>query len=103
MSADPPSTAAGTPADGPASLEHRQERVRLETARHRIEGLMTLARDGYRSRVSDVLNASEKDFVTLTDVTLRPLDGGLAEHHAFLVLARAHVVFAVSAEEPLQA
>jgi hypothetical protein len=84
-------------------MDHRQERIRVETPRHRIEGSMTLARDGYRSRVSDVLNASERDFLTLTDVTLAPLDGGAVESHSFLVLARAHIVFAVSAEEPLQA
>jgi hypothetical protein len=82
-------------------MEHRQERIRLETPRHRIEGLLTLARDGYRSRVSDVLNASERDFLTLTDATVRPLDGGAPESHPFLVVARRHVVFAVSpAEEP---
>jgi hypothetical protein len=46
-----------------------------------------------------VLNASERDFLTLTDVTLAPLDGGSVEEHSFLVLARAHIVFAVSAEE----
>jgi hypothetical protein len=72
----------------------------VETPRHRIEGLMTLARDGYRSRVSDVLNASERDFLTLTDVIVEPLNGGPVESHSFLVLARAHIVFAVSAAEP---
>lgn len=95
---DPQSTG-----DDSQSMDHRQERIRLETPRHRIEGLMTLARDGYRSRVSDVLNASERDFLTLTNVTLEPLDGGTVESHAFLVVARAHIVFAVSAEEPPQA
>lgn len=98
-----PATPAGAPHDGSPSLDHRQERIRLETPRHRIEGSMTLARDGYRSRVSDVLNASERDFLTLTDVTLQPLSGGAAERHSFLVLARAHIVFAVSAEEAPQA
>ena len=43
-------------------MEQRRERVYLETERHRISGWITLARDGYRSRVSDVLNAT--DFVT---------------------------------------
>jgi hypothetical protein len=82
-------------------MEHRQERIRLETPRHRIEGLLTLARDGYRSRVSDVLNASERDFLTLTEATVQPLDGGTPESHPFLVLARRHIVFAVaSVEEP---
>jgi hypothetical protein len=77
-------------------MEHRQERIRIETPRHRIEGLITLARDGYRSRVSDVLNASERDFLTLTDVSLEPLDGGPLESHPFLAVARRHIVFAVS-------
>jgi hypothetical protein len=83
-------------------MEHRQERIRLETPRHRIEGLITLARDGYRSRVSDLLNASERDFLTLTDVSLQPLDGGSTESHPFLVVARRHIVFAVAPveEEP---
>jgi hypothetical protein len=92
----------GAPGEEPAraeNLDFRQERVRVETAHHRIEGLMTLARDGYRSRVSDVLNASERDFLTLTDVTVEPLAGGPVESHAFLAVARAHIVFAVSVSE----
>jgi hypothetical protein len=80
-------------------MEHRHERILVETARHRIEGTLTLARDGYRSRVSDVLNASERDFLTLTDVTIQPLDGGPPEAHPFLALARRHIVFAVSPVE----
>ena len=78
------------------------ERIRIETERHRIEGILTLARDGYRSRVSDVLNASERDFITLTDVTVSPLEGGPVELHAYLSLARRHIVFAVAAGEDAQ-
>jgi hypothetical protein len=78
-------------------MGHRQERIRIETARHRIEGSITLARDGYRSRVSDVLNASERDFLTLTEVTVEPLQGGPVELHEYLTLARRHIVFAVAA------
>ncbi len=78
-------------------IDHRHERIRVETDRHRIEGMITLARDGYRSRVSDVLNASERDFITLTDVTVAPLEGGPVELHAYLTLARRHIVFAVAA------
>jgi hypothetical protein len=76
--------------------DERRERIRLETPRHRIEGTILLAADGYRSRVSDVLNASERDFLTLTDVTLQPLDGGPVERHEFLAVARAHVVYVVA-------
>jgi hypothetical protein len=84
--------------DAPAT-EFRQERIRIETERHRIEGAITLARDGYRSRVSDVLNASERDFLTLTEVTVAPLEGGPIELHAYLTLARRHIVFAVAASD----
>jgi hypothetical protein len=77
-------------------VDNRNERVLLETDRHRIRGEVTLAREGYRSRISDMLNASERDFLTLTDVTLEPLDGGPAERHAFMAIARAHIVYVVA-------
>ena len=77
------------------SFQHRHERVVIETARHHIEGTLTLARDGYRSRVSDVLNAGEKDFVSLSDVTLWPHDDPTAaERHPFAVVARQQIVLA---------
>ncbi|HEX4837274.1 MAG TPA: hypothetical protein VFV03_01945 [Solirubrobacteraceae bacterium] len=82
--------------EDPYGAEERRERIRVETQRHRIEGSLLLARDGYRSRVSDVLNASERDFLTLTDVTLQPLEGGPVERHAFLAVARAHIVYVVA-------
>ena len=84
---------------GGSGMVHRSERVRLETERHRIEGLIRLAREGYRSRISDVLNASERDFITLTDVVVSPLDGGPVELHPYLSLARRHIVFAVAVGE----
>lgn len=90
---------AEPPVDGAPGVEHRQERIRVETERHRIEGSLTLARDGYRSRVSDVLNAAERDFITLTDVTVAPLEGGPIELHPYLSIARRHIVFAVAVPE----
>jgi hypothetical protein len=78
-----------------SGMGQRTERVRIETERLRIEGELTLATDGYRSRVSDVLNASERDFITLTQVTVTPLDGGPPELHPYLTIARRHIVFAV--------
>jgi hypothetical protein len=80
-------------------MEQRRERVRVETERHRIVGYMTLARDGYRSRVSDVLNAPERDFLTLTEATVELVEGGPVEIHPFLTVARRHIVFAVDAPE----
>ena len=80
-------------------MDHRLERIRVETARHRIQGTLTLARDGYRSRVSDVLNASERDFITLTEVTVEPIEGGPVELHGYLSIARRHILFAVAADD----
>ena len=85
--------------DEQQNMDHRRERIRVETERHRIEGFLTLARDGYRSRVSDVLNASERDFITLTEVTVAPLEGGPVQLHEFLTLARRHIVFVVAGSD----
>jgi hypothetical protein len=93
------STSEPTGESDPAAIDQRRERIRIETGRHRIEGVLTLARDGYRSRVSDVLNASERDFITLTEVTVAPLEGGAVELHDYLTLARRHIVFAVAAQD----
>ena len=74
----------------------RQERVYLETERHRIAGTITLARDGYRSRISDVLNASERDFISLTDVTVELVGSDApGTRHEFLAVSRAHIVLAI--------
>lgn len=77
-------------------MQHRFERISIETPRHRIVGVATLASDGYRSRLSDLLNAPERAFIPLTDATVTELDG---EHevteHKFIAVHRQHVVFAV--------
>ena len=85
--------------DDAPGIDRRKERVRIETEHHRIEGALTLARDGFRSRVSDVLNAAERDFITLTDVTVAPREGGPVELHPYLSIARRHIIFAVAAPE----
>ena len=77
-------------------MDTREERIYIETLRHRIVGTITLARDGYRSRVSDVLNASERDFISLTDVTVELLESdGPGTQHEFLAVSRAHIVLAI--------
>ena len=71
----------------------------LETARYRISGLLRLPRDGYRSRLTDFLNAAERDFIALTDVELESLDrDGPPEHRVFLAVARSQIVLAAPAE-----
>jgi len=77
-------------------MQTREQRVYIETSRHRIAGTLTLARDGYRSRVSDVLNATERDFISLTDVTVELLDHeGPGTHHDFLAVSRHHIVIVI--------
>ena len=77
-------------------MQHRHERVYLETARHRITGRLTLPADGYRSRLSDFLNASERDFVSLTDVVVEVIGrDGQGTQHEFMAVARRHIVFAI--------
>ena len=81
-------------------MQHRFERISIDTPRHRIVGVATLAQDGYRSRLSDLLNAPERDFISLTDATVTELDGsGEASQHAFIAVHRQHIVFAVTLGE----
>ena len=84
-------------------MQHRYERISIDTPRHRIVGVATLASDGYRSRLSDLLNAPEREFIALTDATVELLDSDSeVMHHDFIAVHRQHVVFAVSLGEVQQ-
>jgi len=81
-------------------VDHREQRIVVETERHRITGMVRLPRDGYRSRLTDYLNASDRTFLALTDVQLARLDGaGQAEHRSYVALSLRHVVLAMPAED----
>src|ERR687885_564978 len=81
-------------------MHFRRERVRIETQRHELEGTLQLPTEGYRSRTTDFLNAHEREFLALTDVTVRWLDGSRApERHEFLALATRHVVMVIELED----
>jgi hypothetical protein len=84
---------------GIGESDRRSERVSLETTRHRIAGTLNLA-PGYRSRLSDLLNAPERRFLALIDVVVEPLEGGSEVHHPFMAVARDHVICAVPVSEP---
>jgi hypothetical protein len=76
-------------------MQFRRERVRLETQRHIVEGTLKLPNEGYRSRLTDFLNARDREFVALTDVELRPVSGfGEIESVDFLAIATRHVILA---------
>src|SRR3954462_8591396 len=77
-------------------MHSRRERVRIETARHEIEGTLQLPDEGFRSRTPDFLNAHGDDFLALTDAEVTCLDGTRApERHAFLALAARQIVLVV--------
>jgi hypothetical protein len=79
-------------------MEHVEERIVVETARYRIKGVLRLPRDGYRSRLTDYLNSSERAFIALTDVEITSLERGAVERHEFLALSLQHVVLAMPAD-----
>jgi hypothetical protein len=81
-------------------MEHRDERIVVETDRYRISGVLHLPRDGYRSRLTDYLNGSERSFLALTDVEIGPLEnGGPTQRRPFLALSLNHVVLVAPAED----
>jgi hypothetical protein len=77
-------------------MEQRDERIVIETARHRITASLRLPRDGYRSRLTDYLNSAERSFLPLTDVEVVSLDDpSRSEQRAFMALALRHIVLAM--------
>jgi len=88
-------------------MPFRRERVRVETARHDIEGTLQLPHEGFRSRMTDFLNTHSDDFLALTDAQVTYLDGARApEQHEYLALATRQVMLVVelgtvSVEEPV--
>ena len=82
-------------------MDMRHEDIILETDRYRIEGKLTLPREGYRSRLSDYVNQRDREFFALNDAQVTALDAPEQSRHAsFLMVARAHVrIVALAAEE----
>jgi hypothetical protein len=81
-------------------MDLRQEHVVLETDRYRVEGKLTLPKEGYRSRLSDHLNRRDQEFLSVVDAKLTSLDGsGYTWSAPFLMLARRHVRLIIPAPE----
>ena len=77
----------------------RRARVRIETDRHVIEGTLRLPAEGYRSRLTDFLNAHGTDFIPVTDAELARQDGAQPlENHPYLAVAARHVVLVIELE-----
>jgi hypothetical protein len=85
---------------GAPPVEQTTQRIIIETDRHRIVGDLSLPSDGYRSRLTDYLNAAEREFLALTDVEVTNLEGTpRVEKRDFIALSLRHVVLAMPAEE----
>ena len=73
-------------------MENRLEKVVVETDRYRVEGMLTLPKEGYRSRLSDYVNRRDHDFFTIVDADLKALDGSGRDWSApVLMLARSQI------------
>jgi hypothetical protein len=77
------------------------ERVLIETDRHRIVGSVRLPTEGYRNRLTDLLNAAEREFIPITDAVVEGLgDNGVSStSKEFLLVGKRHVVLAMLAAE----
>lgn len=74
-------------------MDTKVQRVVLETARYRIAGDITLPTEGFRTRLSDVLNRSDTGFIPLVNVELTPAEGK-AESRPFVAVARNQIQIA---------
>lgn len=79
-------------------MPYRRERLRVETARHVIEGVLQLPTEGYRSRVTDYLNAHDSDFIALTEATVTTIAGGEVTERAYVAVNLRHAVLVVELE-----
>ena len=81
-------------------MDLRRARVVVETERHRILGSVALPREGYRSRLTDFLNAAERDFLALTDVVMTRLDGTQETlEREFVAVSLRHVVLVMPIDD----
>ena len=73
-------------------MDHRLEQIILETDRWRIEGNLTLPREGYRSRLSDFVNQRDREFFSIQDATMTALDdANEVQQREFVMVARSHI------------
>ena len=81
-------------------MDQRHEPVVVETERYRIEGKLTLPSEGYRSRLSDFVNQRDREFFSIQDATVTPLDGSTEPNGVpFLLVARRHIRVVVPGDD----
>lgn len=73
------------------SDDMRRERIVLETERQRVVGDVILPAEGFRTRLSDLLNSEGLKFVSLINATITDHDTGESVSRDFIAVARDHV------------
>jgi hypothetical protein len=79
-------------------MDTRIQRVVLETPRFRIVGDVTLPTEGFRTRLSDVLNKADTGFIPVVNVEMTPVGGGEKEMLPFAAIARNQIQIAFELE-----
>jgi hypothetical protein len=79
-------------------MTSRHLRLRVETERHIIEGVLQLPGEGYRSRTTDYLNAHDSDFVALTEASVLHIGDGKTAEHDFVAVNLRQAVLVVELE-----
>ena len=79
-------------------MDTRIQRVVVETARFRLVGDVTLPTEGFRTRLTDVLNRQDTGFIPLVNVELSPIDGGDTKSLPFVAVARNQIEIAYELE-----
>ncbi len=75
-------------------MDTRIQRVVVETTRFRIVGDVALPTEGFRTRLSDVLNRQDTGFIPLVNVEVAPAGGGEAESLPFVAVSRNQIEIA---------
>ena len=81
-------------------MESRIQRVVIQTSRFRIVGDVMLPTEGFRTRLSDVLNRQDIAFIPLVNVELTHVEGGKSESHSFVAVARSQIQVAYELASP---
>lgn len=79
----------------------RKARIEVWTHKYRLIGNLHIPMgQGYKARLSDVLNEEKRPFLPLTDITLYSMDGeALLWTGSFLALNKASIVLVKALEE----
>jgi hypothetical protein len=75
-------------------MDTRIQRVIVETTRFRVAGDVALPTEGFRTRLSDVLNRQDTVFIPLVNVEVTPIEGGETETLPFIAISRDQIVLA---------